>query len=163
MLPLGAPTWEKALGTDAKVTPGKYTCDVSFINKAAEDLMKALPIIGEVGCKLLTSSLNVAFKVEKPSAQIFADPIKSPALRLLRLLSKLTVIADDNVLPKGFDPSKIKNLSKIKKLKGSTKEGNKRFSLLLLESYWSNRSLVVFLQYNLTSLNITKKRTHARP
>ncbi|KAF2137350.1 uncharacterized protein K452DRAFT_321890 [Aplosporella prunicola CBS 121167] len=163
-LPLGAPTWEKAPGTDVEVAPGKCTCDISFINEAAGDLMKALPIIGEVGCELLTSSLNAAFEVGTLAIPGVGEAIDGGMIASIEAAKALMQVygasetawstfsswmnpcgdtsavpqkmqkvfnvfsgADDNVLPKGFDPSKIKNLSKIKKLKGSIKGGNKRY------------------------------------
>ncbi|KAF7537072.1 hypothetical protein G7054_g4064 [Neopestalotiopsis clavispora] len=55
--------WEKDAGVPYEVAPGKCFCDNVILNELADTFLEALPIIAEIGCFVLMSSLKLVFEL----------------------------------------------------------------------------------------------------
>ncbi|KAI8262413.1 hypothetical protein K4K56_005864 [Colletotrichum sp. SAR 10_98] len=60
--PNGIP-WDKYPGTSYYVAPGTCSCDNMLINEIADTVLEALPIIAQIGCYVLMSSLKLVLDV----------------------------------------------------------------------------------------------------
>ncbi|KAF3802950.1 Killer toxin subunits alpha/beta [Colletotrichum gloeosporioides] len=56
-------TWDKYPGTSYYVAPGTCSCDNMLINEIADTVLEALPIIAQIGCYVLMSSLRLVLDV----------------------------------------------------------------------------------------------------
>ncbi|KAK4072464.1 CAZyme family GH18 and CBM24 [Trichoderma harzianum] len=55
--------WEKYPGASYEVAPGQCLCDNMLINEIADFVLDALPIIAQIGCYILMSSLKLVLEV----------------------------------------------------------------------------------------------------
>ncbi|CZS72048.1 unnamed protein product [Fusarium graminearum] len=55
--------WKKVPGSDLEIAAGECSCDNWLINELAEFVIDALPIIGQIGCFLLMSSLKLILDI----------------------------------------------------------------------------------------------------
>ncbi|KAL7962511.1 hypothetical protein V8C34DRAFT_325324 [Trichoderma compactum] len=55
--------WEKYPGSSYEVAPGQCLCDNMLINEIADFVLDALPIIAQIGCYILMSSLKPVLEV----------------------------------------------------------------------------------------------------
>ncbi|KAF2132617.1 carbohydrate-binding module family 24 protein [Dothidotthia symphoricarpi CBS 119687] len=60
--PDGIP-WQKYPGTSYEVAPAKCSCDNWLLNEIADTIIEALPIIAQIGCYILMSSLKFVLDV----------------------------------------------------------------------------------------------------